>query len=100
MESRKAAAAGEHTPFVERAARMGLMAFGLVLACELLELGMRRGVSFAGPRPISASDDRGTILTLSDSHNYGVFHHPGELYPSQPQVLLGTRVPGRHNLGC
>lgn len=74
------------------------MAFGLVVTCVLLELALNLGALFVHSRPISAIEGRETILTLGDSHTYGVFTKPEESYPGQLQVLLDERAPGRYNV--
>lgn len=87
-----------HTPPREWAARVGLMVFGVVLTCVLLELALNLGAMFVQSRPISVSEGRGTILTLGDSHTYGVKTRPEESYPGQLQALLDERAPGRYNI--
>jgi lysophospholipase L1-like esterase len=80
------------------AARTGLILFGLVLACVMLEFALNLGALFVHAGPISISEERGTILALGDSHTYGVFTQPEEAYPGQLQVLLDERAPGSYNV--
>lgn len=90
------------SPLREWVVRVGLVLVSLLLTCVFLELGLRLAASFVGPRPISASADKRVILTLGDSHTYGVFYEPEEAYPGQLQALLDRWAPGRYevvNLG-
>lgn len=86
--------------FAERA---GLVLFGLVLSMVLLEIGLRVAAAFVGPRPVGEGDgERRVLLTLGDSHTYGVHYTPEEAYPGQLQKILDERAPGRYrviNLG-
>ncbi len=86
--------------FVERFA---LVLFGLVLAILLLEIGLRIAASFVGHRSTSGVEGQKTrILTLGDSHTYGVFYDAPDSYPGQLQALLDQRAPDRYqviNLG-
>ena len=87
-----------HTLPGEWAARVGLIIFSLLLTCILLELALNFAAMFVDSRPVSVSAGRGTILTLGDSHTYGVKTQPEESYPGQLQTLLDTRAPGRYNV--
>jgi lysophospholipase L1-like esterase len=75
-----------------------LVVFGVVLTLVILELALSLGALFVQSRPISISESRGTILTLGDSHTYGVHTEPDESYPGQLQTVLNERAPGRYNV--
>ncbi len=79
-------------------ARLGLMIFGVVLTLVLLEAVLRIGAMFVEARPITVSEGRGTILTLGDSHTYGVQEPPENSYPGHLQRLLDKRAPGRYSV--
>jgi lysophospholipase L1-like esterase len=83
--------------------RVGLLLFGLLLAVLLLEAGMRLASRFVGER-VDDSDEanRLTLLTLGDSHTYGVSITAQDAYPGQLAADLDLRAPGRYrvvNLG-
>jgi len=86
------------------AGRAVAVAFGLLLAIATLEVGLRvAALVVREPRP-TANMREGTvsILTLGDSHTYGVFYSAEESYPGQLQALLDEHAPGRFqviNLG-
>jgi lysophospholipase L1-like esterase len=82
----------------EWAARIGLVVFAVALTLVILELALSLGALFVQSRPISISEGRGTILTLGDSHTYGVHTEPDESYPGQLQTVLNERAPGRYNV--
>jgi lysophospholipase L1-like esterase len=86
------------TPPREWAARFGLVILSVLLTCVLLELALSLGAMFVQSRPIAASEGRGTILTLGDSHTYGVKTLPEESYPGQLQTILNERAPGQYNV--
>ncbi len=84
--------------------RLGLILFGLSLAIVSLELVLRLGSLFFGPRleQRSVEAPEHTILCLGDSHTYGVFYTPAEAYPGQLQSQLDRRAPNHYrvvNLG-
>ncbi len=75
--------------------RVGLMLFGLLVGLLLLEVGLRISARFFGPRAISAGVAQELrILTLGDSHTYGVHYSSEESYPGQLQTILDHRAPG------
>lgn len=85
------------------AERVALLCFGTLLGLLLLEVGLRVAATFVGPRAIESADrSQQRILTLGDSHTYGVYYPPGQSYPGQLQGELDERSPGRYrvlNLG-
>jgi lysophospholipase L1-like esterase len=87
-----------HAPAREWAGRIGLMVFGVVLTLVLLEFALSLAAQFFESRPISVSEGRGTILTLGDSHTYGVKTLPEESYPGQLQTVLDGRAPDLYNI--
>ena len=98
MEHDTSTGGKQHTPPREWAARVGLVIFSVVLTCVLLELALSLGAMFVQSRPISTSEGRGTILSLGDSHTYGVKTLPQESYPGQLQTILEERAPGQYNV--
>lgn len=82
----------------EHAARAGLVLLGLVLTAVALEVGLRVVSAFFSPRALPARDGRQTILTVGDSHTYGVFFEAEESYPGQLAGLLEARFPGEYRV--
>ncbi len=82
------------------AENLGLLLFGFLLALVILEAGLRLAGSFVGQRTIAPGDstDRVTLLTLGDSHTYGVFYSPADTYPGQLQAILDQRSPDRYHV--
>ena len=79
-------------------ARLCLVLFGVLLTLVLLEGVLRVAAMFVESRPITVSEGGGTILTLGDSHTYGVKTPPEASYPGHLQRLLDERAPGRYNI--
>lgn len=86
--------------FVER---LALVIFGTFLGLVLLELALGMLSLFYGHRQgIGLEGGEEVVLTLGDSHTYGVFLPPEASYPEQLQIELDATVPGRYrviNLG-
>jgi lysophospholipase L1-like esterase len=76
---------------------------GLVLTLVLAEIGLRLASTLVGTRASEADPTRSrTILTLGDSHTYGVYFSAEESYPRRLEAQLAERAPGRYqviNLG-
>ena len=83
--------------------RFALICLGCFLSLVLLEVGLRLASAFVGPRALTLGEvGEQRILTLGDSHTYGVFYGPEDSYPGQLQSELDERTPGRYrvlNLG-
>ena len=82
--------------------RAVLLVAGALLALGALELGLRAASTFVGPRAVPGAAGRETLLTLGDSHTYGVFFSAEESYPGQLAARLEAREPSRYrvvNLG-
>lgn len=83
--------------------RLGLVFIGCLLALVLIEGGLRIAALFFGGRSAEGIvSGKHTILTLGDSHTYGVHLIPEEAYPGQLRAELERRRPGHYqviNLG-
>lgn len=83
--------------------RILLVALGLFLTAFLIEIGLRlTGLFFGDRTTMLAAPERHTILTLGDSHTYGVGCSAAMSYPGQLQAQLDRRQPGQYqviNLG-
>jgi lysophospholipase L1-like esterase len=70
----------------------------------VLEVGLRIGAAFVGPRAIALVEAgrEKIILCLGDSNTYGAYYDAADAYPGQLQALIDRRAPGRYrvlNLG-
>ena len=85
------------------AERLGLLLLGTLLALLLLEGGLWGLSSFYGHRSGALPPGAGAVvLTVGDSHTYGVFYPPEESYPGHLQARLEEVSPGGYrvvNLG-
>jgi lysophospholipase L1-like esterase len=83
--------------------RLGLVLFGLLITLLLVEIGLRLASQLVDSRASEADGRRSrTILTLGDSHTYGVYFSAEESYPGRLEAQLAERAPGRYqviNLG-
>jgi lysophospholipase L1-like esterase len=83
--------------------RLLLVLLGLLLAMLLLEIGLRVTTLFFGGRTAgTVGPGYHTILTLGDSHTYGVGCSAEDSYPGQLQAELERRKSGKYrviNLG-
>lgn len=89
---RPAGAAGWRRP----AGKALLALAGVGLALVAIELTLQIGSLFAAPRGAGRDPHAGrrTILTLGDSHTYGIRCAEEESYPGRLQALLDRRAPG------
>ena len=78
----------------ERLGRVGLVLLGVLLALAVLELGLRVAAGWVGPRAGPLAWGRETVLTLGDSHTYGVFFPAGQSYPARLAARLDARSAG------
>ena len=89
--------------FREFLARAGLVLVGLAAALGLLEVGLQAASMFFHARVAPVSDvGRHTVLTLGDSHTYGLNVEESDSYPGRLAALLEARAAGRYavvNLG-
>jgi len=85
------------------AKRLGLVLLGCLLAVLVLELVLGALSTFYGHRSGLLPPGSGAVvLTVGDSHTFGVFYPPEESYPGRLQSLLDARSPGAYrvvNLG-
>lgn len=83
--------------------RLGLVLFGTVLALGLLELALAGLALFHGHRETALpTTGEQVILTVGDSHTYGIFMSPEDAYPGRLQAELDAVAAGRYrvvNLG-
>ncbi|HMB54668.1 MAG TPA: GDSL-type esterase/lipase family protein, partial [Thermoanaerobaculia bacterium] len=75
------------------AGRAGLLLLGTLLALVVLELVLVGLSLFFGPRSQALPAGSGAVvLTVGDSHTFGVYHPPEESYPGRLQVHLDARA--------
>lgn len=75
------------------AGQAGLLLLGTLLALVVLELALGALSLFFGPRSQALPAGSGAVvLTVGDSHTFGVYHPPEESYPGRLQVHLDARA--------
>jgi lysophospholipase L1-like esterase len=79
-------------------ARIGLLLAGLAIAALVVEGLLRSAALLVSPRAVPEPGGRQTILTLGDSHTYGVFFEAEESYPGRLAALLEDRSPGGYRV--
>jgi lysophospholipase L1-like esterase len=81
------------------AARGGLLLLGTLLGFVALELVLGALALFVGPRSQALPAGSGAVvLTVGDSHTFGVYYPPEESYPGRLQAHLDARAPDAYRV--